>query len=74
MAWGRHNPSPAIFLASGVLPLAMFFVITSFLIGRMLSVFLVMGATYGFATTALMMPALGEYMLAMGRSRTQEEE
>jgi ABC-type Na+ efflux pump permease subunit len=74
VAWGRHNPSPAIFLASGVLPLAMFFVITSFLIGRMLSVFLVMGATYGFATTALMMPALGEYMLAMGRSRTQEEE
>lgn len=74
VAWGRHNPSPAIFLASGVLPLAMFFVITSFLIGRMLSVFLVMSATYGFATTALMMPALGEYMLAMGRSRTQEED
>ena len=74
VAWGRQNPSPAIFLASGVLPLAMFFVITSFLIGRMLSVFLVMSAAYGFATTALMMPALGEYMLAMGRSRNQEED
>jgi len=74
VAWGRENPSPAILLTAGVLPLAMFFVITSFLLGRTTSVFLVMTATYGFATTAMMMPALGEYMVAMGRVRLQEDE
>ena len=30
--------------------------------------------TYGFATTAMMMPALGEYMVSMGRVRLQEDE
>lgn len=74
VAWGRQNPSPAILLTTGVLPLAMFFVITSFLLGRPMSVFLVMTATYGFATTAMMMPALGEYMIAVGRVRLQEDE
>lgn len=74
VAWGRENPSPAILLTTGVLPLAMFFVITSFLLGRVTSVFLVMTATYGFATTAMMMPALGEYMVSMGRVRLQEDE
>ena len=74
VSWGRQNPSPAILLTTGVLPLAMFFVVTSFLLGRTMSVFLVMTATYGFATTAMMMPALGEYMIAMGRMRLQEDE
>lgn len=74
VSWGRQNPSPAILLTTGVLPLAMFFVVTSFLLGRTMSVFLVMTATYGFATTAMMMPALGEYMIAMGRVRLQEDE
>lgn len=74
VSWGRQNPSPAILVTTGILPLAMFFVVTSFLLGRTMSVFLVMTATYGFATTAMMMPALGEYMIAMGRVRLQEDE
>lgn len=71
---GHRNPSPAIATASGVLPLAMFFAITSFLLGRPLSVFLVISATFGFTITAMVMPALGEFNIAMGRSRTAEED
>jgi len=71
---GSRNPSPAIALASGVLPLAMFFSITSLLLGRYLSVALVVVATYAFATTAMMIPALGEFNISVGRARPAEEE
>ncbi len=71
---GSRNPSAAIALASGVLPLAMFFSITSFLLDRPMSVFLVLVFTFGFTTTAMIMPALGEYNIAMGRSKTAEDE
>lgn len=71
---GHRNPSPAIALASGVLPLAMFFAITSLLLGKYFSVFIVMAMTYGFATTALVMPALGEFSFATGRMKTVEDE
>jgi len=71
---GYRNPSPAIALASGVLPLAMFFAITSLLLGRFFSVFIVMALTYGFTTTAMVMPALGEFNFAMGRSKSTADE
>ena len=31
-------------------------------------------ATYGFTTAAMMMPALGEFDIAMGRAKTAEDE
>lgn len=71
---GSRNPSPAIALASGVLPLAMFFSITSYLLDRPISVFIVIAFTYGFTTTAMIMPALGEYNIAMGRSKNAEDD
>ncbi len=74
MALGSRNPSAALALASGILPLAMFFSITSLLLGRYLSVLLVMAFTYGFTTTAMIMPALGEFNISMGRLRTAEDE
>lgn len=71
---GNRNPSPAIAMASGIMPLAMFFAITSLLLDRPISVFLTIAFTFGFATTAMIMPALGEYNIAMGRSKTAEED
>lgn len=74
VALGSRNPSPALALASGLLPLAMFFSITSMLLGRYLSVILVVAFTYGFTTTAMIMPALGEFNISMGRLKQNEDE
>ncbi|MGI9519534.1 MAG: ABC transporter permease subunit [Pirellulaceae bacterium] len=74
VALGSRNPSSALALASALLPLAMFFSITSLLLGRYLSVLLVMAFTYGFTTTAMIMPALGEFNISMGRVKTIEDE
>ncbi len=74
MALGSRNPSAALALASGILPLAMFFSITSLLLGRYLSVLLVVAFTFGFTTTAMIMPAIGEFNISMGRVKTTEDE
>jgi ABC-type transport system involved in multi-copper enzyme maturation permease subunit len=71
---GARNPSAAMAMAAGLLPLAMFFSITSILLGRYLSVFLVINFAFGFTTTAMMIPALGEFNISMGRARTTEDE
>ena len=73
VALGSRNPSSAIMGASLALPAATFFAVTSFLLGHHLTVFLLIAATYGFTTTALLVPALSEYNFAMGRSRSAEE-
>ena len=44
------------------------------LLGRYLSVLLVMAFTYGFTTTAMIMPALGEFNISMGRVRQNEDD
>jgi hypothetical protein len=71
---GYRNPSPAIQLASLLLPLATFYSITSFLLEHSLAVFLVTTVTYGFTTAAMIMPALYEFDIAMGRTKTPGEE
>jgi ABC-type transport system involved in multi-copper enzyme maturation permease subunit len=71
---GIRNPSNAIFLASLLLPFATFHAITSFLLGHSLSVFLVTVITYGFTTAAMMIPAIGEFDIAMGRTKSASEE
>ena len=72
VALGWHTPSPALVLACGVLPIAMFYSITSLLLGNFLSVLLVVSFTYGFATTAMMIPRLSEFLVSTGRSKTAE--
>lgn len=72
-ALGRRNPSPAITLASFVLPLATFYAITSFLVDAPLAAFLAVVAAYGFATTSLLVPAVAEFDLAMGRTTAGDE-
>ncbi|MEO8269438.1 MAG: hypothetical protein ABI557_06955 [Aureliella sp.] len=75
VAMGSRNPSPAIALAAFSLPFLTFFAITSFILrGQELVVFSVIMAAYGFATTAMIVPALSEFDFAMGRARTADEE
>lgn len=71
---GYRNPSPAIQVASLLLPFATFYSITSYLLQHFLAVFLVSSMTYGFTTAAMMIPALYEFDIAMGRSKTQGDE
>ncbi len=67
-ALGSRNPSLAIGVASMLAPIATFWAITSFLLQYTLSVFLVTVATYGFATAALLVPAIFEFDVATGRT------
>ena len=75
VAMGSRNPSPAIALAAFGLPFLTFFAITSFILrNQELTVFSVIVAAYGFATLAMLVPALSEFDFAMGRSKTIDEE
>ena len=65
---GIRNPSPAIFVASLCVPFATFYAIVSFLLDNSLAVFIVMTAAYGFSTAAMLIPALFEFDVAMGRT------
>ena len=72
VALGARNPSLAIGVASFVCPIATFYAITSFLLGYTLTVFLVVLATYGFATAAMLVPAIFEFDVATGRAASDE--
>ena len=67
-ALSARNPSPAIGWASAILPALTFVGITSFLQGNSLQVLLVALVAYGFATVALLVPAIGAFDLLTGRS------
>lgn len=73
VALGARNPSPAIGFASFIAPLATFYAIASLLIGHTLSVFLVIAVTYGFATAAMLIPALYEFDVATGRTTISDQ-
>ena len=72
-ALGARNPSKAILLASMIAPIATFWAITSFLLNYTLGVFLVTVLTYGFAATAMLVPAIFEFDVATGRTVPGEE-
>lgn len=67
VAWGYRNPSPAITLASLLCPFATFYAITSYLLESTMGVFLVIVMTYGFAAVAMLIPALSEFDVAIGK-------
>jgi ABC-type transport system involved in multi-copper enzyme maturation permease subunit len=71
VALGVRNPSTAIGLASFLCPLATFYAITSFLLEYTLGVFLVTAAAYGFATAAMLVPAVYEFDVATGRTTVE---
>ena len=69
--WRAH--SNAITLASWLAPLMTFIAITSFLLKNYGVVFVVTTATYGFATFAMLMPAIHVFDVATGGASTREE-
>lgn len=71
-ALSARNPAPAIAWASALLPALTFVAITSFLQGNTLQVLLVTAAAYGFASVALLVPAIGAFDLLTGRTTTGE--
>jgi hypothetical protein len=72
VALGWRNPSRAIFAASFIAPFATFYVITSYFLGKYDSAFFVICATYGFATAAMLVPAVSEFDIALGRTSERE--
>ncbi|MEX2560620.1 MAG: hypothetical protein WD403_11935 [Pirellulales bacterium] len=73
-ALGWRNPSGAIQMASIICPFAIFYAITSFLIGYTLGVFLVLAFTFGFTTLTMLIPAVSEFDVATGRTGGAGEE
>jgi hypothetical protein len=69
---GLRNRSAAMWLAFVPLPFCTFFAITSFLMGQFGLVFFVTVATYGFATLAMLKPALAEFDIVTGRTVAYE--
>ena len=73
VALGWNSPSSALALASAALPLAMFYSITSLLLGNYLSAFIVMTGVYSYATVAIMLPRLTEFLVSTRRLKTAED-
>jgi len=67
-ALGARNPSQAIALVSFLLPVMTFVAITGFLQGETLGVFLEIAFTYSLTTAAMLVPAVSEFDVAMGRT------
>ncbi|MBS0261074.1 MAG: ABC transporter permease [Planctomycetes bacterium] len=64
----HRNPSNALTISAFVLPFFTFYSIVSFLIGESLGPWLVVSATYGFTVTAMLVPAVSEFDVALGRT------
>lgn len=74
-AIGWRNPSNAIFAASIILPMVTYYAITQFLLQQdQLPVFATVLVGYGFATLAMLVPALSEFDVANHDSRGNGEE
>lgn len=71
-ALGIRNPSRALALASGITPFATYIVITNFFQQSYGGAFLVMLIAYGFATAAMLVPAVYEFDVATGRTTSQD--
>jgi hypothetical protein len=71
-ALGAHNSSKAIAWASMLAPFATFYVISTYLQGNYGAAALVTVAMYGFATAALLIPAVYEFDVATGRTTAKD--
>jgi ABC-type transport system involved in multi-copper enzyme maturation permease subunit len=76
------RPSPALTLASAVCPVAMFYCVVNILIAKPgtdesadpLVPFLALGMAFGFAISAMLVPLLSEFDVALGRTTLLVEE
>jgi ABC-type Na+ efflux pump permease subunit len=74
VALGIRNASSAIGWAALLLPFLTFLAITNFLIDHHTAAFLYTAFIYSFTTAAMLIPALSEFDIAMGRSKVAGEE
>lgn len=72
VALGWRNASSAIWIAAFALPFLTFYALTSFLLNYTLAVLLVVAGAYGFATAAMLVPAIYEFDVATGRTTGDE--
>lgn len=64
----NKNPSNALMLSAGLLPFLTFYAITEFLLQGTLGVCFSIAAAYGFTTLAMLVPAVSEFDVALGRT------
>lgn len=72
LALGVRNPSSAIGVASFACPLMTFYAITSFFLQQPHLVFVTIVSGYGFATAAMLIPAIDEFDVVTGRTTVEE--
>lgn len=72
LALGVRNPSTALGIASFACPLMTFYAITSFFLQQPHLVFVTVVGGYGFATAAMLIPAIDEFDVATGRTTVEE--
>jgi len=73
-ALGLNSQSSALAFASGILPLSMFYCITSLLLRNYGGVIVVLAFAYGFTVVALVVPKLSEFHFATsGKPRDEGE-
>jgi len=65
---GAKNPSQAIALVSILTPFWTFYCIISLVNGDLMAAFLVSAGVYGFAILAMLVPAVGDFDIALGRT------
>jgi ABC-type transport system involved in multi-copper enzyme maturation permease subunit len=65
---GAKNPSRAITLVALLTPFWTFYCITSLVNGDIMAAFLVSAGIYGFAILAMLVPAVGDFDIALGRT------
>ncbi|MDR0391365.1 MAG: ABC transporter permease [Planctomycetaceae bacterium] len=65
---GARNPSSAIATASFILPISVFYIITTMLLGAYHLVFVVLVSAFGFTTIAMLIPSIAEFDIATGRT------
>ncbi len=65
---GAKNPSNAIALVAILTPFWTFYCIISLVNGDIMAAFLVSAGVYGFAILAMLIPAVGDFDIALGRT------
>ncbi len=65
---GAKNPSNAIALVAILTPFWTFYCIISLVNGDIMAAFLVSAGVYGFAILAMLVPAVGDFDIALGRT------
>jgi hypothetical protein len=68
MSLTHKNPSPALRICAGSLPFLTFYAIVSFLLHDAAAVCSALVAAYGFATLAMLVPAVTAFDVALGRT------